>query len=146
MQDVAKRYPIVVMPLSDEDGGGFAARVPDLPGCFGDGKTAERAVRDAEKAILEWLDEYAKMGRAIPAPGSMAEAFRKQRETELNYLRECVERLREVEKHHENLEGHIAAIERELMTLTLGVEEQDDWERFQVIRKSTGRSLPDLFN
>ncbi|WP_425277503.1 type II toxin-antitoxin system HicB family antitoxin [Methylobacterium nodulans] len=34
----------MVTPLSAEDGGGFAASVPDLPGCFSDGETPEEAV------------------------------------------------------------------------------------------------------
>ncbi|MGH1356548.1 MAG: type II toxin-antitoxin system HicB family antitoxin [Thalassovita sp.] len=32
-------YPIVLVPLCEEDGGGFAAYVPDLPGCMSDGET-----------------------------------------------------------------------------------------------------------
>ena len=30
-------YAIIVEPLSAEDGGGFVATVPDLPGCMSDG-------------------------------------------------------------------------------------------------------------
>ena len=33
-------YPIVVEPLPIEDGGGFVATVPDLPGCMSDGETS----------------------------------------------------------------------------------------------------------
>jgi len=34
-------YPVLIEPLSLEDGGGFLATVPDLPGCMSDGDTAE---------------------------------------------------------------------------------------------------------
>ena len=38
------RYPVIVSPLSEEDGGGFLATVPDLPGCMSDGETPEEAI------------------------------------------------------------------------------------------------------
>jgi antitoxin HicB len=142
--EIARKYAIVVLPLSDDDGGGFVARVPDLPGCFGDGKTPESAVRDAEKAIVEWIDEYTKMGRSVPDPGSVAEAFRKHREGELKFLMECVQRLREVEKGREDLEDRIASIEREIRFLVDTVENSDGWERFHIIQKSTKRMSQEL--
>jgi hypothetical protein len=37
-------YPVVVEPLSGEEGGGFAAIAPDLPGCMSDGDTPEEAL------------------------------------------------------------------------------------------------------
>ena len=37
-------YPVVVEPLPEEEGGGFAAIVPDLPGCMSDGETPEEAL------------------------------------------------------------------------------------------------------
>jgi hypothetical protein len=30
-------YPIIIRPLTAEDGGGYLAEVPDLPGCMRDG-------------------------------------------------------------------------------------------------------------
>lgn len=63
-------YAIVIVPLSDEDGGGFASIVPDLPGCKGDGDTRAEAAADAENAILEWVDEANRLGRDIPEPGT----------------------------------------------------------------------------
>lgn len=75
--EATDKYAIVVMPLSKEQGGGYVARVPDLPGCFGDGETREEAVADAQAAILEWVEEYSRIGRSIPEPGSLAAEFRK---------------------------------------------------------------------
>jgi hypothetical protein len=37
-------YPVVVEPLPIEEGGGFIATVPDLPGCMSDGATPEEAI------------------------------------------------------------------------------------------------------
>lgn len=61
-------YPVVLRPLSAEDGGGWVAIVPDLPGCMSDGKTAYDALKNAEDAIEEWKDAAQAMGRPIPHP------------------------------------------------------------------------------
>ena len=49
-------YPVVIEPLSKEDGGGFIATVPDLPGCMSDGTSREEAAT--------------RLGRPIPAPSA----------------------------------------------------------------------------
>lgn len=64
----ASEYAVVIEALSGEDGGGFLATVPDLPGCTSDGDTREEAARNVEDAIACWLDEARVMGRAIPLP------------------------------------------------------------------------------
>lgn len=61
-------YPVMLVPLSDEDGGGWVAMVEDLPGCLGDGDTPEAAFADACAAMKEWMSEAHRLGRAIPAP------------------------------------------------------------------------------
>ena len=61
-------YAVLIEPLSDEDGGGFLATVPDLPGCMSDGDTREAAARNIEDAIACWLEEAKALGREIPAP------------------------------------------------------------------------------
>jgi len=62
------RYPIVVEPLSPEDGGGFVATVPDLPGCMSDGATPEEAVSNVQDAIASWIEAANDMGHAVPPP------------------------------------------------------------------------------
>lgn len=64
----ALRYAVIVSPLPPEDGGGFAATVPDLPGCMSDGKSPEEALANVQDAISEWLDMAEQMGRALPVP------------------------------------------------------------------------------
>jgi antitoxin HicB len=61
-------YAVVIEPLSEEDGGGFLATVPALPGCMSDGDTREEAARNVEDAIASWLEEARLVGREIPRP------------------------------------------------------------------------------
>ena len=61
-------YAVLIEPLSDEDGGGFLATVPDLPGCMSDGESREEAARNIEGAIACWLEEAKALGREIPEP------------------------------------------------------------------------------
>jgi antitoxin HicB len=72
--DAATRYPVVLRALSAEEGGGFLAEVPDLPGCMSDGETREEALENVNDAILAWLDAARELGHAIPKP-SAAEQF-----------------------------------------------------------------------
>ena len=61
-------YKIVIEPLSEEDGGGFLATVPELPGCMSDGDTRAEALANVEEAIATWIHAARKMGRPIPEP------------------------------------------------------------------------------
>lgn len=66
-------YAIVVEPLKAEDGGGWLATVPALPGCMGDGETREDAMMDALSAIEEWKDAARQLGREIPGPSALGQ-------------------------------------------------------------------------
>ena len=61
-------YPILIEPLSPEDGGGFLATVPDLPGCMSDGETPEEALANVRDAVEAWIEEAGALGRAVPIP------------------------------------------------------------------------------
>ena len=65
-------YPAVVEPLPAEEGGGFLATAPDLPGCMSDGETPEEALRSIQEAIAEWIEEAQRLGREIPKPSRKA--------------------------------------------------------------------------
>jgi antitoxin HicB len=69
----ATEYAIVVEPLSAEDGGGWLASVPALPGCFGDGETRAEAMTDALSAIEEWKDAARALGRDVPGPAALGQ-------------------------------------------------------------------------
>jgi antitoxin HicB len=63
-------YRVVIEPLSAEDGGGFLATAPDLPGCTSDGDTPEDALKNVAQAIDEWIEHAASLGWTIPSPAS----------------------------------------------------------------------------
>ncbi len=55
-----------------EDGGGFLATVPDLPGCMSDGETPQEAISNVQDAIESWIQAARDMGRDIPEPSLQA--------------------------------------------------------------------------
>lgn len=61
-------YAIVIRPLASVDGSGFAALVPDLPGCMSDGETPQEALANVQDAISCWMEAAREMGRPIPDP------------------------------------------------------------------------------
>jgi antitoxin HicB len=65
-------YAVLVEPLSLDDGGGFLASVPDLPGCVADGETPEAALAAVAGAIDAWIDEAKTLGRSVPPPSRRA--------------------------------------------------------------------------
>ena len=68
MTDMRATYKVVIEPLSEDDGGGFLATVPELPGCMSDGETRAEALTNVEDAIATWIHCARKMGQAIPEP------------------------------------------------------------------------------
>ena len=61
-------YPVVVESLPAEDGGGFVATVPDLPGCMSDGATPAEALSNVQDAIATWIEAANDLGHAVPKP------------------------------------------------------------------------------
>ena len=61
-------YRVEVERLSEADGGGFLAWVPDFPGCSSDGETQEEAINNVRRAIVEWVEEAIRLGRQVPNP------------------------------------------------------------------------------
>ncbi len=62
------RYRIVLRPLAAADGGGWAAEVPELPGCMSDGDTPQQAAENVMDAIACWIEAAEEDGRPVPAP------------------------------------------------------------------------------
>jgi len=62
------RYAVLIEPLPADEGGGFIAVVPDLPGCMSDGETSEEALVNVRDAIETWIEAAQDMGHEIPAP------------------------------------------------------------------------------
>ena len=72
----ATNYPVEIRPLSPDEGGGWLASFPDLPGCMGDGATPEAAIADAYEAAAAWLTVAQTQGDAIPQPSAGGESGR----------------------------------------------------------------------
>lgn len=66
-------YYVDVTHLPPEDGGGWLATVPDLPGCMSDGDTIEEARENVRDAIACWIAAARRLGRAVPSPASVSE-------------------------------------------------------------------------
>ncbi|MEA2934761.1 MAG: antitoxin HicB [Variibacter sp.] len=61
-------YAVVVEPLPSDEGGGFVATVPDLPGCMSDGATPEEALANVQDAITTWIEAARDLGHEVPEP------------------------------------------------------------------------------
>ena len=66
-------YPVTFERISEEDGGGFFASIPLLPGCMSDGETLEEAYGNIEDAKKEWLRSMLERGMNIPEPADQEE-------------------------------------------------------------------------
>ena len=67
------KYELIIF-WSEEDQC-YVVEVPELPGCMADGKTYEKALKNAQIIISEWIETAQKMGRQIPQPrGKLAYA------------------------------------------------------------------------
>ncbi len=65
-------YEVDILPLSENDGGGFAAIAPELPGCRSDGETPQEALENMYDAIACWIEAAQEMGRIVPQPRKLA--------------------------------------------------------------------------
>lgn len=61
-------YKVEIRKISEDDGGGFIATVPRLPGCMSDGETAVEALTNVQDAIQCWIETAEELGREIPSP------------------------------------------------------------------------------
>jgi antitoxin HicB len=61
-------YAVRIDRLSESDGGGYLATVPDLPGCMSDGETPEEALKNVQEAIASWIEAAKEWKQDIPKP------------------------------------------------------------------------------
>jgi antitoxin HicB len=78
MKGRAQEYAVLLRPLSEGDGGGYLAVVPDLPGCMSDGETGQEAFENVLDAIEAWKEEAEELGRPIPEPDSSIGQWRQR--------------------------------------------------------------------
>jgi predicted RNase H-like HicB family nuclease len=60
-------YEIVIRPLTEAEGGGFGAIVPELPGCMSDSETPQEALENVYDAIGCWMEAAQELGRPVPS-------------------------------------------------------------------------------
>jgi antitoxin HicB len=116
-------YPIVIVPLPEDEGGGFLGYAPDLQGCMSDGATREEAATNTNCAIEEWLDAARVRKLAIPAPNSAAERERTHKAHLASQIKQLAEGVDQFEERLHVLEKMAREIEEKL-------ENQDAWGRF----------------
>jgi antitoxin HicB len=61
-------YDIKIRRLTEEEGGGWFAEIPLLPGCISDGETVEQLLVNIEDAKKCWFESCLESGRSIPEP------------------------------------------------------------------------------
>lgn len=127
-------YAIVILPLDDEDGGGFLGFAPDLPGCMSDGETPTETLRNTQAAIEEWLDLQRRRDAEIPVPGS-ASAQAQQREQQL------LDAIRSLADYRAHMEEENKGLKRKLAELIAVLK---DTPTKQLPRIDFGRSMVKL--
>mgnify|MGYP005865702923 CR=1 FL=1 len=65
---LGQEYPVFLRPLSEEEGGGWFAEIPDLPGCMSDGETREEALKNLDEAKRAWITAALEQGQKVPLP------------------------------------------------------------------------------
>jgi predicted RNase H-like HicB family nuclease len=63
LTELSKRQVIIYL---DEDGDGYWADCPSLPGCHSQGDTWEETVKNIKEAIELWVEDALKHGDPIP--------------------------------------------------------------------------------
>lgn len=61
-------YEIKLRNLPEDEGGGWLAEIPQLPGCISDGSTPEEALVNLEDAKKCWIETCLELGRPVPEP------------------------------------------------------------------------------
>ncbi len=75
---MANDYAVLLTALTEADGGGWLATVPDLPGCMSDGETPSDAAKNVADAIVSWKEAAEELGRPVPVPGSSVGQWRQR--------------------------------------------------------------------
>jgi len=61
-------YEIKLRKLSPEEGDGWLAEIPLLPGCISDGETPDEAIKNVNDAKKSWIETCLELGRSVPEP------------------------------------------------------------------------------
>jgi predicted RNase H-like HicB family nuclease len=70
---------IVYIGILDGSENVWGIRIPDFPGCFSGGETAEEAIKEIFSAALEWIERTKSRGKKIPAPNSKSDILQRDK-------------------------------------------------------------------
>ena len=126
-------YAIIVTKLSEANGGGYLAVVPDLYGCMSDGTTPEEAVTNVRQAALDWIEVSKEAGRSIPEVGSSAKRA-KQREAAL------IDTIKILSEQLDGLDGRVERLFAEIEHVRDLIENQEAWSRFDALTQAGPRA------
>ncbi len=62
------KYMVIITPESVEDGDGWIARIPQLPGCMAAADRVQEALELLQEAKEAWIDAAQNSGESIPRP------------------------------------------------------------------------------
>lgn len=134
-------YPVIIVRLSEQDGGGYMGYAPDLVGCMSDGETPEEAIINTQDAIEEWIDAARQRGLQIPEPGSAARKERLDKE-------HLIKALKAVTAGVDHLDSRLQELERTVREIEEKIENADAWTRFASLTgmpaypEAAGNKLP----
>lgn len=63
-------YEIKLRRLTEEEGSGWLAEIPSLPGCMADGETVEESLESLNDAKMSWIETSLELGRIVPEPNA----------------------------------------------------------------------------
>jgi len=98
------KYALVICPISADEGGGYMAMYPDLPGCISDGETPEEATLNAQDAFSAWMEVQKERDAEIPRPGASLVIQAKREKDLLSAMRSLID-------FSDHAEGRIAELE-----------------------------------
>lgn len=61
-------YSVRLSQLSQADGGGWVASIPELRGCLADGRTPDEAYEELKSVLDFWLEVAKEEGKPVPQP------------------------------------------------------------------------------
>lgn len=65
--DEARKYPLIIEPLTAEDGGGYVACSTAFPGMTGDGPSRDAAAEDLIAVLADVIEHLSKAGKELPS-------------------------------------------------------------------------------
>lgn len=128
-------YPVVIRPLTEDEGGGYLAVFPDLPGCMSDGETPQEALDNAKAALEEWMDTArGREGFVIPKPGERAAIVHRERIA----IRDA---LGSLAQKYDDLDGELADLRTRVEEVEEMMEHKLAWSRFEALTGGSAVSI-----